>query len=50
MAYRPQLSWVWEEQLQQKFVRCMVQLEVWRDELRPGAFTKYYKKRFTRRD
>ncbi|KAI9985064.1 hypothetical protein PInf_004372 [Phytophthora infestans] len=45
-----QLSWVWEEQLNQRFARRMDQVMQWRDDLCPGAFAYYYKKHFARRD
>ncbi|ETP28349.1 hypothetical protein F442_22358 [Phytophthora nicotianae P10297] len=45
-----QLSWVWEEQLAQRFARRMDQVMQWCKDLRPGAFANYYKKHFARRD
>ncbi|KAI9984867.1 hypothetical protein PInf_006397 [Phytophthora infestans] len=45
-----QLSWVWEEQLDQRFARRMDQVMQWRDDLCPGGFAYYYKKYFARRD
>ncbi|KAI9979406.1 hypothetical protein PInf_006272 [Phytophthora infestans] len=45
-----QLSWVWEEQLRQRFARRMDQVMQWRDDLCLGAFACYYKKHFARRD
>ncbi|KAI9996366.1 hypothetical protein PInf_013792 [Phytophthora infestans] len=49
-GYPLQLSWVWEEQLGQRFARRMDQVMQWRDDLCPGAFAYYYKKYFARRD
>ncbi|ETL96454.1 hypothetical protein L917_06060 [Phytophthora nicotianae] len=44
-----QLSWVWEEQLAQRFARRIDQVMQWCEDLRPGAFANYYKKHFARR-
>ncbi|ETN16578.1 hypothetical protein PPTG_05758 [Phytophthora nicotianae INRA-310] len=45
-----QLSWVWEEQLAQRFARRMDQVMQWCKDLRPGAFANYYMKHFARHD
>ncbi|ETM49613.1 hypothetical protein L914_06181 [Phytophthora nicotianae] len=44
-----QMSWVWEEQLAQRFARRIDQVMQWCEDLRPGAFANYYKKHFARR-
>ncbi|KAK1938968.1 hypothetical protein P3T76_009043 [Phytophthora citrophthora] len=41
-----QLSWVWEEQLAQRFTRRIDQVMQWCKDLRPGTFANYYKKHF----
>ncbi|ETO78707.1 hypothetical protein F444_06431 [Phytophthora nicotianae P1976] len=45
-----QLSWVWEEQLAQRFARRIDQVMQWCEDLRPGTFANYYKKHFASRD